>query len=65
MLLWDGDGSSPLFPDWVVTYTGRVEFTFPNVAAQITRVDLLKKHGYVTVYSAGGYLVMHKPGIKA
>ena len=65
VLLWDGDGSSPLFPDWVVTYTSHVEFTFPNVADQITRVNLLKEHGYVTVYSAGGYLVMHKPGIKA
>ena len=65
VLLWDGDGSSPLFPDSVVTYTSHEEFTFPNVADQITRVNLLKEHGYVTVYSAGGYLVMHKPGIKA
>jgi uncharacterized membrane protein len=65
VLLWDGDGSSPLFPDWVVAYTRHVEFTFPNVADQITRVNLLKEHGYVTVYSVGGYLVMHKPGIKA
>jgi uncharacterized membrane protein len=64
VLFWDGDGSSPLFPDWVVTYTGRVEFTFKNVADQIARVNLLKEHGYVTVYSTGGYLVMHKPGIK-
>lgn len=65
VLLWDGDGSSPLFPDWVVTCTSDGEFTFPNIAAQIARVDLLKSRGYVTVYSAGGYLVMHKPGIKA
>ena len=65
VLLWDGDGWSPLFPDWVVTYTGHAEFTFRNVADQITRVNLLKEHGYVTVYSAGGYLVMHKPGIKS
>jgi len=65
VLLWDGDGSSPLFPDWVVTYTGHVEFTFPNVAAQKARVRLLKEHGYVTVYHVGGYLVMHKPGVRA
>jgi uncharacterized membrane protein len=64
VLFWDGDGSSPLFPDWVVTYTGRLEFTFRNIADQIARVNLLKEHGYVIVYSAGGYLVMHKPGIK-
>ena len=65
VLLWDGDGSSPLFPDWVVTCTSLGEFTFPNIADQIARVHLLREHGYVTVYSAGGYLVMHKPGIKA
>lgn len=65
VLFWDGDGSSPLFPDWVVTCTSHAEFTFRNVADQIARVNLLKRHGYVTVYSAGGYLVMHKPGIKA
>jgi uncharacterized membrane protein len=65
VLLWDGDGSSPLFPDWVVTCTSDGEFTFPTIADQIARVNLLKEHGYVTVYSVGGYLVMHKPGIKA
>jgi hypothetical protein len=40
------------------------EFTFPTIAGQIARVKLLKEHGYVAVYSVGGYLVMHKPGIK-
>jgi uncharacterized membrane protein len=65
VLLWDGDGLSPLFPDWVVTCTSDGEFTFPTIADQIARVNLLKEHGYVTVYSVGGYLVMHKPGIKA
>jgi uncharacterized membrane protein len=64
VLLWDGDGSSPLFPDWVLTCTSAGEFTFPTIARQIARVKLLKEHGYVTVYSVGGYLVMHKPGIK-
>lgn len=65
VLFWDGDGSSPLFPNWVVTCTSHAEFTFPNVRDQIARVHLLKEHGYVTVYSVGGYLVMHKPGVKA
>jgi hypothetical protein len=64
VLLWDGDGDSPLYPDWVVTCTSAGEFTFPTIADQIARVQLLKDHGYVTVYSVGGYLVMHRPGIK-
>jgi uncharacterized membrane protein len=64
VLLWDGDGDSPLYPDWVVTCTSEGEFTFPTIADQTARVRLLKEHGYVTVYSVGGYLVMHKPGIK-
>jgi len=64
VLLWDGDGDSPLYPDWVVTCTSDGEFTFTTIADQIARVNLLKAHGYVTVYSVGGYLVMHKPGVK-
>jgi hypothetical protein len=31
---------------------------------QIARVKLLREHGYVTVYSVGGYCVTPKPGIK-
>ena len=65
VLFWDGDGSSPLFPNWVVTCTTHAEYTFRSVGDQIARVHLLKQHGYVTVYSVGGYLVMHKPGVKA
>jgi hypothetical protein len=54
----------PRFPDWVLTCTSDGEFTFPTIADQIARVKPPKEHGYVAVYSVGGCLVMHKPGIK-
>jgi uncharacterized membrane protein len=63
VLLWDGYGSSPEYPDWVVTSASYGEFSFYTIQDQIQRVKLLKARGYVTVWSRGGYLVMHKPGV--
>jgi uncharacterized membrane protein len=62
--LWDGDGDTPLYAPWVVTSTAFKEFGWPSIAAQAASVKLLKEHGYVTVYQAGDYLVMHAPGVK-
>ncbi len=38
------------------------EFGFKTLADQVQRVDELRAHGYVTVFSQDGYLVMHAPG---
>lgn len=64
VLLWDGYGDSPLYPAWVVTCVSDGEFSFYTIKDQVARVKLLKEHGYVTVYSGGGYSVMHAPGVK-
>lgn len=58
--LW-GSGS-PEFPNWAVVSVSVHEFGFRNLADQVQRVDELRAHGYVTVFSQDGYLVMHAPG---
>jgi uncharacterized membrane protein len=60
VLLWDGDGSSPLRPPWVVADVAKREFTFASRGQQIRRVALLKRSGYQIVFSRDGYLVMHR-----
>jgi uncharacterized membrane protein len=60
--VWDGDGQSPVFPPWVVANDNQSQFSWPSVQDQQQRIALLKKHGYVTVFSDNGYLVMHAPG---
>ena len=60
VLLWDGDGSSPLRPPWVVADVAKKEFTFAGRGQQIRRVALLKRSGYQIVFSRDGYLVMHR-----
>jgi hypothetical protein len=60
VLLWDGDGSSPLRPPWVVADVAKKEFTFASRGQQIQRVALLKRSGYQIVFSRDGYLVMHR-----
>jgi len=60
VLLWDGDGSSPLRPPWVVADVAKREFTFASREQQIRRVALLKRGGYQIVFSRDGYLVMHR-----
>jgi uncharacterized membrane protein len=58
--LW-GSGS-PTFPSWAVVSVTVYEFGFKTLADQVQRVDELRAHGYVTVFSQDGYLVMHAPG---
>ena len=60
VLLWDGDGSSPLRPPWVVADVVKKEFTFASRGQQIRRVALLRRSGYQIVFSRDGYLVMHR-----
>ncbi|HXZ69697.1 MAG TPA: DUF2079 domain-containing protein [Streptosporangiaceae bacterium] len=60
VLLWDGDGSSPLYPPWVVADVAKREFTFASRGQQIQRVGLLRRSGYRVVFSRDGYLVLHR-----
>ena len=60
VLLWDGDGSSPLYPPWVVADVAKREFTFASRGQQIQRVALLRRSGYRVVFSRDGYLVLHR-----
>jgi len=62
VLLWDGDGSSPLRPPWVVADVAKREFTFPSLAAQRQRVALLERTGYQVVFQRRGYVVLHHTG---
>jgi hypothetical protein len=38
------------------------QFGFSTLKQQVQRVALLRAHGYVTVFSAGGYSLMRAPG---
>jgi uncharacterized membrane protein len=60
VLLWDGDGSSPLYPPWVVADVAKREFTFASRGQQIQRVALLRRSGYRVVFSRDGYLVLRR-----
>ena len=62
VLLWDGDGSSPLRPPWVVADVAKREFTFPSLAAQWQRVAFLERTGYQVVFQRKGYVVLHRTG---
>jgi hypothetical protein len=61
VLLWDGDGETPVFAPWVVAATVGRQFTFHSVQEQEQRIALLKRHGYKTVFDRGGYIVLHSP----
>ncbi len=61
VLLWDGDGGSPLYPPWVVASVVGRQFTFHSVKQQEQRIALLRKHGYKTVFERGGFIVLHSP----
>jgi uncharacterized membrane protein len=65
VLLWDGDGSSPLFPPWVVADVAKREFTFASRAQQVRRVALLERSGYRVVFKRRGYIVLHRTGGRA
>jgi uncharacterized membrane protein len=63
VLMWDGNGSTPpLAAPWVVADVARRQFNFPSVAAQQTSVAFMLRHGYRTVFSRDGYVVLHRPG---
>jgi hypothetical protein len=62
VLLWDGDGTTPLFSPWVVADVRHREFTFPSKQAERQRVALLEKHGYQVTFRRDGFLVLHAPG---
>ena len=65
VLLWDGDGSSPLRPPWIVADTARRVFTFSSREQQRERVALLKRTGYQVVFERRGYVVLHRIGGQA
>ncbi len=60
VLLWDGDGGSPLYPPWVVADVRQQVFTFYTLREQKQRVALLLQHGYRIVFQRDGYLVLHQ-----
>jgi uncharacterized membrane protein len=62
VLIWDGDGETPIFTPWVIANVKQAQFSFLSVKAQKRRVALLRAHGYVTVFTDDGFLVMHAPG---
>ena len=62
VLLWDGDGGTPVYAPWIIANTSTQQFTWRGgVAEQVQRVALLKKHGYQTVFDRGGYIVLKSP----
>ena len=62
VLLWDGDGGSPVYPPWVVASVTGPQFTFHSVEQQEQRIALLKEHGYQTVFDRAGFIVLRSPG---
>ncbi len=64
VLLWDGDGSSPLRPPWVIAEVAHRVFTFASLAQQRQRVALLEHSGYQVVFRKDGYLVLHRAGAR-
>ena len=62
VLLWDGDGTTPLFSPWVVADVRHREFTFPSKRAERQRFALLEKHGYRVTFRRDGFVVLHAPG---
>ena len=65
VLLWDGDGSSPLRPPWVVADTARRQFTFSTRKEQRERIAFLKRTGYEVVFQQRGYIVLRRAGGQA
>jgi uncharacterized membrane protein len=59
VLLWDGDGSSPLRPPWVVADSAKRQFTFSTRKQQRERIAFLERTGYQVVFQRRGYVVLH------
>jgi hypothetical protein len=62
VLLWDGDGWSPLRPPWVVADVTKREFTFKSKRQCRQRVALLEHSGYRVVFDRSGYIVLRRGG---
>jgi uncharacterized membrane protein len=62
VLLWDGDGQTPLFSPWVVADVRRRVFTFHTLREQWQRVGLLERSSYQVFFRRAGYLVLHRVG---
>jgi uncharacterized membrane protein len=62
VLLWDGDGKTPVLTPWVVANVTQPQFTWYSVQEQVQRVADLRAHGYVTVFREDGVIVLHAPG---
>jgi uncharacterized membrane protein len=66
VLLWDGDGYTPLLgAPWVVANIRQLQFTFTSVREQRQRVAFLQSHGYQVVFQRHGYVVLHRVGSAA
>jgi uncharacterized membrane protein len=62
VLLWDGDGGTPIYAPWIIANVSTQQFTFRGgIKEQVARVALLRKHGYQTVFERGGYIVLKSP----
>ena len=61
VLLWDGDGHTPVFTPWVIASDFGRNFGWTSKEQEKERIDLLLKHGYVIVAQEGEYIVMHAP----
>jgi len=59
VLLWDGDGKTPVRPPWVVADVVRLDFTFHSLQQQRERVAYLERTGYRVVFQRRGYIVLH------
>lgn len=62
VLLWDGDGDTPVFAPWVIANVAQPQFTFSSLSEQVKRVAELRAHGYTTVFRKDGVIVLHAPG---
>jgi uncharacterized membrane protein len=64
VLLWDGDGSTPVLgAPWVVANVRQPQFTFRGgVREQRQRVTYLERNGYQVVFRRDGYIVLHRVG---
>jgi uncharacterized membrane protein len=61
VLLWDGNGHTPIFTPWIIAIDNGRNFGWTSAQQEKERVDLLLKHGYVIVAQIRDFIVMHAP----
>ena len=61
VLLWDGNGHTPIFSPWIIAIDNGRNFGWTSAEQEKERVDLLLKHGYVIVAQIRDFIVMHAP----